>query len=146
MNKTKKQILIALLVVGILLVGVATVKYFKKTNRKTADSNPVAGGAVLTMKVDVSTMAATGYRASKLLGFSIYNDQEETLGKLDDFIINSKAGVSVAIISLGGFLGEGIRLVAIPATSIKVNNQGRMVLPGTTRAELIALPDFQYPE
>lgn len=105
-------------------------------------TDPVAGGSVVAVNVEI--VAATGYRASKLLGADIYNGQGEKIGKLDDFIVGSNANVSVAVIAVGGFLGMGARKVAVPATLLESNDQGQTVLPGATKEELEALPEFQY--
>ena len=107
-------------------------------------SDPVVGGAVLAVNVDV--VATTGYRASKLLSSNIFNDQGEKIGILEDFIIGSDAKVSVAIIGVGGFLGMGTRKVAVPATLLESNDQGQAVLPGATKDALKAMPAFRYAE
>ena len=105
-------------------------------------SDPVVGGSVLSVNVDV--VATTGYRASKLLGSNIFNDQGEKIGVLEDFIIGSDAKISVAIIGVGGFLGMGARKVAVPATVFESNDQGQTILPGATKETLEALPAFRY--
>ena len=105
---------------------------------------PVAGSTLLAVNVDI--VATTGYRASKLLGSEIYNHQGEKIGKLDDFIVGSEEKVSVAVVAVGGFLGMGKRMVAVPATLIKNDAKGRMVLPGATADQLKALPEFRYAE
>lgn len=104
--------------------------------------DPVVGGALLAVNVEV--VATTGYRASKLLGGDVYNDQDEKIGKVDDFIVGSDSKVSVAVISVGGFLGMGSRLVAVPAALFQSDEKGRTILNGATRKELEALPEFQY--
>jgi sporulation protein YlmC with PRC-barrel domain len=112
-----------------------------KTSLKK-DSDPVVGGCITAVNVDM--VATTGYRASKLLNSEIYNDQGEKIGRLGDFIVGSNAEVSIAIIAVGGFLGVGARMVAVPATLLESNDQGQMVLPGATRDRLKALPAFCY--
>ena len=107
-----------------------------------ADSAPVVGSAILS--VDIEVVTTTGYRASKLLGSAIYNDQGEKIGSLDDFIVGSNANVSVAVVAVGGFLGMGARMVAVPATLFESNEQGQTVLPGATKEVLKALPEFRY--
>lgn len=103
---------------------------------------PVVGGSIMAVNVEI--VATTGYRASELLGSDIYNDQGEKIGKLDDFIVGSGAEVSVAVIAVGGFLGMGSRMVAVPATLIEGNEKNQIVLPGGTKDELKALPEFRY--
>ena len=105
-------------------------------------TDPVVGGAVIAVNVDV--VAATGYRATKLLGSDIYNDKGESIGKLDDFIVGSDANVSVAVIAVGGFLGLGARMIAVPAALLESNDKGQTVLPGASKDSLEALPKFRY--
>jgi sporulation protein YlmC with PRC-barrel domain len=104
--------------------------------------DPVVGGSLMAVNVDV--VATTGYRASKLLGADIYNDQGEKIGVLDDFIVGSDANISVAVVSVGGFLGMGDRKVAVPASMFTSNEQGQTVLPNVSKDQLIALPEFLY--
>src|SRR5271167_2037551 len=40
------------------------------------------------VKVDVHKLAA-GYRASKVIGSSVVNDANETIGKIDDLLVSS---------------------------------------------------------
>jgi len=105
-------------------------------------SDPVVGGSIMSVNVDV--VSTTGYRASQLLGSDIYNDKGESIGKLDDFIVGSDASVSVAVLGVGGFLGVGARLVAVPAVLLESNEKGQVVLPGATKDQLEALPAFNY--
>lgn len=105
-------------------------------------TDPVAGGSIMEVNVDI--VATTGYRASKLLGSDIYNDKGEKIGKLDDFIVGSDANVSVAVLAVGGLLGMGARMVAVPAGLFETNAKGQTVLPGATEDKLKALPEFLY--
>jgi len=105
-------------------------------------SEPVVGGSVIAVNVDV--VATTGYRASKLLGADIYNDQGDKIGVLDDFIVGSDANISVAVVSVGGFLGMGDRKVAVPASMFTSNQKGQTVLPDVSTDQLKALPEFLY--
>ncbi len=105
-------------------------------------SEPVVGGSVLSVNVEMA--ATTGYRASKLLGADIYNDQGDKIGVLDDFIVGSDANISVAVVSVGGFLGVGDRKVAVPASMFTSNEKGQTVLPEVTTDQLKALPEFLY--
>jgi sporulation protein YlmC with PRC-barrel domain len=89
---------------------------------------------------------ATGYRASKLLGANVYNENGDKVGKVDDIVISSDNSVSFAVISVGGFLGIGSRYVAVPANLFKANEKGQITLPKASKDELMALPAFQYAE
>jgi hypothetical protein len=53
--------------------------------------------------------------------------------------------VLFAIIQVGGFLGLGSRLIAVPYTSLQISDDGRrIVLPGATKQRLEQLPEFKY--
>jgi sporulation protein YlmC with PRC-barrel domain len=104
---------------------------------------PVAGVVTLGTTVEVTQAIAVGNRASKLIGAPVYNEQEERVGTIDDLIISPDRSVSFAIVSVGGFLGLGRRLVAIPVEQLRAEKD-RLILPGATKEELTKLPEFQY--
>jgi sporulation protein YlmC with PRC-barrel domain len=97
---------------------------------------------IVNYRVDV-THVATGYRASKLVGASVYNDAKEHIGKIDDLIVTPNDRVFYAIVSVGGFLGMGDKLVAVPYNEIEVDGD-RLVIPGATKDTLKTLPKFAY--
>ena len=47
------------------------------------------------------------------------------------------------ILSVGGFLGMGTKLVAVPHESLKVQEK-KLLLPGATKDALKNLPEFHY--
>jgi hypothetical protein len=56
------------------------------------------------VKVDVQELAAD-YRASKVIGSSVVNNANETIGKIDDLLVSSDGKQPYAVLSIGGFLG-----------------------------------------
>ncbi|MFM0203312.1 PRC-barrel domain-containing protein [Paraburkholderia fungorum] len=99
--------------------------------------------AITEKRTDVVQLAS-GYRASKLSGADVYNKNKDTIGTLDDLIVSPSADRSTyAILSVGGFLGMGKHLVAVPFTDLQINNR-RVVLPEATKKSLEALPEFKY--
>jgi sporulation protein YlmC with PRC-barrel domain len=100
--------------------------------------------AVELVAVDVTTLAK-GYRTSKLTGSSVMNDQNEKIGTIDDFIIDRER-VLFSVLQVGGFLGIGGRLVAVPYQSLLIDDTGsKIVLPHATKDEIKKLPEFKYP-
>ncbi len=94
--------------------------------------------------VDVRPLAEA-YRASRLIGASVVNDKNERIGTIDDLIVSPQDQVLYAVISVGGFLGINRRLVAVPYSSLQVDDQGRkIVLPGATKDALSKMPEFHY--
>ena len=93
--------------------------------------------AVATVKLE------SGTRASKLIGAAVHTDQNERLGTVDDLILTQGDKVTVAIVSVGGFLGLGSKLVAVPFPQLRAEGD-HMVLPGATKDTLNAMPSFVY--
>src|ERR1043165_7722406 len=56
-------------------------------------------------KIDVQKLAA-GYRASKVIGSSVVNEENEVIGKIDDLLISLDGKEPYAVPSIGGFLGR----------------------------------------
>jgi PRC-barrel domain len=93
-------------------------------------------------KVDVQKVSA-GYRASKVIGSSIVNDANETIGKIDDLLVTRDGKEPYAVLSVGGFLGMGTHMVVIRYDNLKFADN-KIVLPGGTKDGLRMLPAFQY--
>jgi sporulation protein YlmC with PRC-barrel domain len=103
----------------------------------------VATAEVALVVVDVVAVA-DGYRASKLRGTAVVNPKGEKIGDLDDLIVG-KDRVLFGIIEVGGFLGIGSYLIAVPYSSLQISDGGkRIVLPGATKEHVKDLPEFKY--
>jgi sporulation protein YlmC with PRC-barrel domain len=97
---------------------------------------------VALVKVDPQSLA-TGYRTSKVVGSTVYNDANETVGTIDDLIVTPNEKVPFAVLSIGGFLGMGTTYVVVPYSQLTVQDK-RMVLRGATKESLKNLPVFKY--
>ena len=94
------------------------------------------------VKVDVQKLAA-GYRASKVIGSSVVNDANETIGTIDDLLVSRDGKQPYAVLSIGGFLGMGSRLVVVPYETLRFAGN-KVTLPGGTKEGLKMLPEFKY--
>jgi hypothetical protein len=94
-------------------------------------------------RVDVQTVAA-GYRASKVIGSNVLNEAKETIGKIDDLLVTRDGKEPYAVLSVGGFLGIGARLVVVRYDSLRFDADNKIVLPGGTKDGLTMLPPFEY--
>ena len=94
------------------------------------------------VKVDPQSVA-TGYRGTKIIGSSVTNDADETIGRIDDLIISADGKAPFAVLAVGGFLGHGNRLVVVPYSSLQFA-ENKIVLPGGTKDDLRTLPEFKY--
>jgi hypothetical protein len=94
------------------------------------------------MKIDPATLA-TGYRTSKVVGSTVYNEANEAVGTVDDLIVTPTETVPFAVLSVGGFLGMDMKYVVVPYNSLVVKDK-KIVLPGATKDSLKNLPGFKY--
>ncbi|HEV7599670.1 MAG TPA: PRC-barrel domain-containing protein [Bradyrhizobium sp.] len=63
------------------------------------------------------------WRASKLVGLSVYNDNNESLGSINDLLTDKSGNIKAVVVGVGGFLGVGEHLVAVPLDKIKFVNE-----------------------
>ncbi len=104
---------------------------------------PANAQAVELVRLDVAVVAK-GYRASELIGATVKNDKGEKIGTIDDIIVD-KQKVLYAILEVGGFLGVGGRLVAVPYEQLAIDDTGKNItLPGATKEQLQNLQEFRY--
>ena len=63
------------------------------------------------------------WRTSKLVGLSVYNEANESLGSINDLLTDKEGNIKAVVIGVGGFLGVGERLIAVPYDKIKFSNE-----------------------
>ncbi|MBX9961427.1 MAG: PRC-barrel domain-containing protein [Burkholderiales bacterium] len=139
------------LVLAAILAGPAVAEDKKQQDSQkdrpaagAAREAPIAGVQPLEPTVAAKALVLQGWRASKLLGASVFNDQNQRIGKIEDMIVSPDGKVSAAVIEVGGFLGIGSHRVAIPVEKFADIKAQKLVLPGATKEALKALPEFQY--
>ena len=59
------------------------------------------------------------WRASKIAGLSVYNDKNESVGSINDLLTDKSGNIKAVVIGVGGFLGVGEHLVAVPFDKVK---------------------------
>jgi hypothetical protein len=83
-------------------------------------------------------------RVSKVVGASVYNDQNQSIGSIDDVLMrDDNHKTDMVVLSVGGFLGMGSKLVSVPFDQLKIEND-KVVMPGATKASLEGMPDYHY--
>jgi len=69
-------------------------------------------------------MATTGqWRASKLIGLNVYNDQNEKLGDINEILLDQSGKATGVVIGVGGFLGMGQREILVTMDKLKFVNE-----------------------
>jgi sporulation protein YlmC with PRC-barrel domain len=115
--------------VGTALLATAA---FAQTPTATTDRANMAPAAASD-----SSSYQGNWRASKLVGLSVYNDNNESLGSINDLLTDKSGNIKAVVIGVGGFLGVGEHLVAVPLDKIKFVNEPVVYAgagaPATTR-------------
>jgi hypothetical protein len=63
------------------------------------------------------------WRASKIIGLSVYNDANEKLGSISELITDKSGKIAAAVIGVGGFLGVGQHDIAVSFDQLKFVNE-----------------------
>jgi sporulation protein YlmC with PRC-barrel domain len=63
------------------------------------------------------------WRVSKVVGLNVYNEKNENVGSINDLLMDKSGSIKAAVISVGGFLGMGARLVAVPFDKVKFSTE-----------------------
>ena len=70
-------------------------------------------------------------RASKLIGASVYDPNDQKIGAVDELVLNPDGKVADVVIGVGGFLGAGEKRVAVPMADLKRGKNDHFVLAAT---------------
>jgi sporulation protein YlmC with PRC-barrel domain len=113
----------------------------------TASAQTSAPAPAPSARTDVAPKVQAGqWRASKLIGVNIYNEQNEKLGDINEVVLDPSGKVTGYVVGVGGFLGAGEHDILIEPTKIKFVNEpvraaaatppattGTTTAPATTR-------------
>ena len=91
---------------------------FAQTPTATTDSAKPATAAAAS-----DTSFQGNWRSSKLVGLNVYNDNNESLGSINDLLMDKSGNIKGVVIGVGGFLGVGEHLVALPFDKVKFVNE-----------------------
>jgi sporulation protein YlmC with PRC-barrel domain len=81
--------------------------------------------------------------ASTLAGDSVRNAAGESLGKVDEIMIDIPSGrVAYAVLSFGGVLNMGNKLFAIPWSALQVDEDEKCFILNVDKATLERAPGF----
>jgi sporulation protein YlmC with PRC-barrel domain len=103
---------------GTALLATVALAQSPSTSSDTTKMAPAAAS-------DTSTPSSFqgNWRASKMVGMSVYNDKNESLGSINDFLADKNGKLVAVVIGVGGFLGVGEHLVAIPFEKVKFSTE-----------------------
>ena len=86
-------------------------------------------------------------RADWIVGTTVLTPEGETIGTIDDLLLDREDGsVTAAILSVGGFLGFGAKQIAVKWQDLEEEYDGTEVVLALTREEAEAAPEFNFRE
>lgn len=101
-----------------------------------------------TRPVTFRTLQPTDVTASRLMGVNVYSRQDESIGEIEDLLIENGNTVRAVILGVGGFLGIGERYVAVDPASItfmrNANSGSVRAVMDVTKDQLRQAPAFDY--
>lgn len=81
--------------------------------------------------------------ADTLIGNDVYNLQDESLGDIKEIMLDMRSGqVAYAVLSLGGFLGIGEKLFAVPWSALTLDTENKRFVLSVDKDRLEKAPGF----
>ena len=81
--------------------------------------------------------------ADTLIGNEVYNMANESLGTINELMIDMSSGmINYAVLSYGGFLGMGDRLFAVPWRALTLDTANKRFTLSATKEQLKNAPGF----
>jgi sporulation protein YlmC with PRC-barrel domain len=120
------------LLLGGLLASVMIVPAVAQQSPPPAPAaTPTPAPAVRPATAPIAT--AGQWRASKLIGLNVYNDQNEKLGDINEILLDQSGKATGVVIGVGGFLGMGQREIFVTMDKLKFVNEPVRTTATTTR-------------
>src|SRR5436190_1568395 len=104
------------LLVGGLLASIALVPALAQSNPPASSQQPAA---TATPSPTATKAQGNLWRASKLKGLNVYNEQNEKLGDISEILIDKSGKVDGIVIGVGGFLGMGQHDIKVDMSKLK---------------------------
>jgi sporulation protein YlmC with PRC-barrel domain len=124
--------------------------------------SPNAGSTATTVTATTTSVTATNWmtqeatgqwRASKMVGLHVYNEDNEKIGDVAELIIDRGGTLEAVVVGAGGFLGIGERDVAVPYGQIEwvfapvgPARTSTGATPVTTGAATTSSANYSYPD
>jgi sporulation protein YlmC with PRC-barrel domain len=113
------------LLIGGLLASVMFVPALAQTTPPATKAPPAAAATTAPASHAATTTTSNSvaqgemWRASKLIGVNVYNDQNEKLGDISEILLDKSGKVDGVIIGVGGFLGMGRHDIKVEMSQLK---------------------------
>jgi sporulation protein YlmC with PRC-barrel domain len=97
-----------------------------------AQSNPPAPANRPAATAPAPAAQSGTWRASKLKGLNVYNQQNEKLGEINELLVDKSGKVQGVVIGVGGFLGMGEHDIKVEMSKLRFVNDPPRSASNTT--------------
>lgn len=113
----------------------------------------IAGGAALVASMAAAapdvvreSQEVTELRADWLIGTSVLTagPEAQTVGSVEDLIVDEEGRVTAVVISIGGFLGVGAKSVALKWDDLEVDYDGSELRVDASSDAIEEAPEFAF--
>lgn len=94
----------------------------------------------------LSKQESTDMLASSLIGQSVVNSQDETIGDINDLVTDESGKVIAVLVGTGGFIGLGEKDIALGFEDLRFardENNNIKVIANVTQDTLASAPDYE---
>lgn len=107
----------------------------------SSGSHAMSSGAARNNMADVESVK------EQLLGKSVYNENNDKIGDVNDVVLDQNNKATEVVVGVGGFIGMGERKVAVPFDRISKSTDGdKLILAGYTKDQLKEMPEYKAPD
>ena len=118
---------------ALAIVLVSPTAYAQQTSTEAPATVPLEG-------MDEAALSGSA-RATKLIGSNVYRG-DTSIGTIDDALVDlDHATLKALVLSVGGFLGLGNKLVAVPVSQVKLSTEAKFTTE-LTKEQLTRAPAF----
>jgi sporulation protein YlmC with PRC-barrel domain len=116
-------------------------------------ANPASAPKAVTQDVPKNgpsfvNVQNTDMLSSNVVGLDVYNQQNNSIGKIQDVAFDASKQMTGYILSVGGFLGMGTHYVAVDPNAVMVQydaaNKTWRATMNATKDQLKSAPEFKY--
>jgi hypothetical protein len=116
-----------------------------QTTTTTAETQPTTTDQSTTQTTEQALAAPEGFLASNVIGATVYSQDDQSIGDINDIILSPEGQPSQVIVGVGGFLGLGEKDVVLDMSKLKMaaTEDGNLkIVVQTTPEELKNMPAF----
>jgi hypothetical protein len=117
-----------------------------QTTTTTAETQPATTDQSSTQTTEQALAAPEGFLASNVIGATVYSQDDQSIGDINDIILSPEGQPSQVIVGVGGFLGMGEKDVVLDMSKLKMaamENGSLKIIVQTTPEELKSMPAFK---